>query len=98
MRRPYYYGVDLIRFFAAIAVLIFHLGYLNQSGIEYRLVWPLAWQGWVGVEIFFVVSGLVIANSAAAASPIGFLRGSCDFIPQLGAALRSRSWSRAPTS
>jgi exopolysaccharide production protein ExoZ len=75
MRRPYYYGIDLIRFIAAISVLIFHLGYLNQSGIEYRPLWPVAWQGWVGVEIFFVISGLVIANSAAAARPIGFLRG-----------------------
>jgi peptidoglycan/LPS O-acetylase OafA/YrhL len=72
MRRPYYYGIDLIRFFAAISVLVFHLGYFRH---RVRPIWPLAWQGWVGVEIVFVVSGLVIANSAAATGPIGFLRG-----------------------
>src|SRR5579872_7463820 len=74
-QRGYYYGIDLVRFLAAVSVLIFHLGYLNQSGIEYRAIWPLAWQGWVGVEIFFVVSGLVIANSAASTTPLEFLRG-----------------------
>ena len=36
---------------------------------------PGYWFGWVGVEIFFVISGLVIANSAAAGTPMSFLRG-----------------------
>lgn len=31
--------------------------------------------GWIGVQVFFVISGVVIANSAATASPLQFLRG-----------------------
>jgi peptidoglycan/LPS O-acetylase OafA/YrhL len=36
---------------------------------------PFTWFGWVGVEIFFVISGLVIANSASACSAREFLFG-----------------------
>lgn len=38
--------------------------------------WPFVWWGWVGVQIFFTISGLVIAFSAASqtATPAGLLR------------------------
>jgi peptidoglycan/LPS O-acetylase OafA/YrhL len=54
----YIYGVDLIRFICALSVACFHLTWksVNQQ-------WGLPF-GWVGVEVFFVISGLVIANSA----------------------------------
>jgi peptidoglycan/LPS O-acetylase OafA/YrhL len=47
-------GLDLIRFSAAFMVLAFHLCAGTALG-------PLTRWGWVGVEIFFVLSGFVIA-------------------------------------
>jgi peptidoglycan/LPS O-acetylase OafA/YrhL len=74
--QPYYYGIDLIRFFAAFSVLSFHLAYLNNgANAEYLELRPVAWQGWIGVQIFFVISGFVIANSASVATPSQFIRG-----------------------
>lgn len=82
----YYYGLDGIRFFSAFAVVTFHLGfycwaseYSSISSIfagaaKFEALTPVAWMGWVGVQIFFVISGFVIANSANGATPFGFLR------------------------
>ena len=82
-------GLDLIRFAAALMVVLYHLAHrawappVEMASI--RKLFPnapafpelesIVWVGWVGVEIFFVVSGLVIALSAERASPFGFLRG-----------------------
>lgn len=65
----YIYGIDLIRFLAALSVAIFHLSWLIQS-----INWLMPF-GWVGVEVFFVISGLVIANSADGATPKSFAIG-----------------------
>jgi peptidoglycan/LPS O-acetylase OafA/YrhL len=56
-----------MRFCAALSVATFHYSHL-QTGIAYLLPF-----GWVGVEVFFVISGLVIANSAYGATPRSFL-------------------------
>jgi exopolysaccharide production protein ExoZ len=57
------YGIDLIRFFCALSVAVYHLTWRARG-----VVWTLPF-GWVGVEIFFVISGFVIANSAYSKSP-----------------------------
>lgn len=82
------YGLDLIRFLAAIAVLGWHVTYRffdANAGHIRRFVagvpvgqGPLhafsQW-GWIGVQVFFVISGLVISYSAEGASSRRFLLG-----------------------
>ncbi len=60
-------GLDLIRFGAAFAVMLFHL--CTGTALAPYTRW-----GWVGVEVFFVLSGFVIAYTAAASSAGRFLR------------------------
>ena len=43
--------------------------------VQFPSAAPFTWFGWVGVEIFFVISGFVIANSASKASATEFLFG-----------------------
>lgn len=66
--KQYLWGLDLIRFAAALLVAFFHLTWFLDEGNT------IAWYGWVGVQIFFVISGLVIAQSANSATPLGFVR------------------------
>jgi peptidoglycan/LPS O-acetylase OafA/YrhL len=85
-RRREMAGVDLLRFSAAGMVMLFHLGFWGcaaphtrtNSLVEvhacYPKLAPFASVGWVGVEIFFVISGFVIAWSAQNASTISFVR------------------------
>jgi len=65
-RHPQILGLDLIRFGAALLVAALHIG-ARIPAAE-----PLTWFGWVGVQIFFVLSGFVIAYSAQGASPRAF--------------------------
>ena len=86
-RYNYLYGVDLIRFGSALLVAFFHLGYScwaspTSGGVKFNAgsyslpnIAYLIWFGWIGVQIFFVVSGVVIANSANGSTPIKFLKG-----------------------
>jgi peptidoglycan/LPS O-acetylase OafA/YrhL len=85
------YGLDFIRFFAAAAVVAWHLGYrFFDSGARHirRFVDGVPADasyldgitrfGWIGVEVFFVISGLVIAFSALRSDPWRF------FVSRLG--------------
>ncbi len=65
-RRAFYPGLDLLRGFAALTVVIYHvIEWLNWSsfpaGDPFSLWFRL---GWIGVDLFFVISGFVIALSA----------------------------------
>jgi len=82
------YGLDLIRFLAAMAVLGWHVAYrffdpraghirIFVEGVptgEGPLHAFTQW-GWIGVQVFFVISGLVISYSAEGTSARRFLLG-----------------------
>lgn len=81
-------GIDLIRFSAAFMVMALHLGYwawapADRPGTAARLFpdYPefpeltgATWWGWVGVQVFFVISGFVIAYSAENATAFSYFR------------------------
>jgi exopolysaccharide production protein ExoZ len=78
---PYIYGVDVVRFLCALMVTMFHLGFASWASPAYLrpykmpLIESFTQPGWVGVQLFFVISGLVIVNSAFSANALLFLRG-----------------------
>jgi peptidoglycan/LPS O-acetylase OafA/YrhL len=82
--------LDPLRFAAALGVAVFHqmfwswawvsIGYPGfERQVAADVLYPASadytWFGWVGVEVFFVISGFVIANSASNSSPTEFLLG-----------------------
>jgi exopolysaccharide production protein ExoZ len=78
---PYIYGIDVVRFLCALMVTMFHLGFASWASPAYLrpykmpLIENVTQPGWVGVQLFFVISGLVIVNSAFSANALWFLRG-----------------------
>ncbi|MGW2251887.1 acyltransferase family protein [Kitasatospora sp. NPDC001660] len=72
-KRPRLYALDGMRLFAALSVMSFHwtayvgIGGIWQGGVTPKQVLPLvnrmAAYGWLGVELFFVISGFVICMS-----------------------------------
>jgi peptidoglycan/LPS O-acetylase OafA/YrhL len=57
--------IDLLRGFAALAVLVYHL-IAHWDWTDFPSTGPLAWlrEGWMAVDLFFVISGFVIGLSA----------------------------------
>lgn len=77
-RRVSYPALDLTRFGAALAVTLYHLAYwwwipgASASPSPFIAVTLFRW-GWIGVQVFFVLSGFVIAFSAEAATLTQFV-------------------------
>ncbi len=62
--------IDLLRFFAAIAVVFFHYSFRGyaadaMSVMPYPLLASVSKYGYLGVELFFMISGFVILMTAA---------------------------------
>ncbi|WLS10555.1 acyltransferase (plasmid) [Shinella sumterensis] len=80
----YVIGLDPLRFFAAFAVLCFHLVYtiglpgsdayqISQVAVSFNDISAISAYGWIGVQIFFMISGFVIAISAENSTAKRFL-------------------------
>jgi exopolysaccharide production protein ExoZ len=70
-------ALDIVRFTTSVIVMLFHICYWGNGNVppETDLLNNFWWFGWVGVEIFFTLSGFVIAFSAYNTSAIKFAIG-----------------------
>lgn len=73
-------GLDIIRLCAALMVVFYNFAYWDwhdcacvDAGFP-ELV-PYSWWGWVGVPVFFVISGFVIVLSAEGRTAADFFKG-----------------------
>lgn len=78
-------GIDAVRFLAAVLVMFFHYGFwvgfktttsaymISEGLVSYPALFEWTKFGWIGVQIFFVISGFVIAYSAEKATGYKFL-------------------------
>ena len=70
------YEIDLLRIIAALSVVLYHYtfsGYLGgHSPVEYPALSPITRYGYLGVDMFFVISGFVVLLSAWGRKPSDF--------------------------
>ena len=58
--------IDVLRAVAALLVLVYHVTVLGEWQLFSEPLWGLPFrQGWIGVDLFLVISGFVITLSAA---------------------------------
>lgn len=64
--------IDLLRFFAGMSVVMYHYAFRNYaagtSPVAYPLLAPAAKYGYLGVDLFFLISGFVVSMTASASS------------------------------
>ena len=78
MSRKRIYHIDLLRFFAALYVLFFHYcyrGYFKDglSTLQFASLEGFSKYGYLGVDLFFIISGFVILMSAQNSDIIKFI-------------------------
>lgn len=70
--------IDLLRFVASMMVLLFHYAFRgmaadNMATMNYPWLAPIFQYGYLGVQLFFLISGFVILMSAASGSVRSFI-------------------------
>lgn len=75
--KPRLYHLDLLRFLAAVAVVLYHYTYAGQRFGSAAVGYPTWWTavsryGYLGVELFFLISGFVAFMSAWGRTPATF--------------------------
>ena len=64
-----FYEIDLLRFLAALSVVFYHYTYRgftqgNYSPLEFPEIGRVTRYGYLGVELFFIISGYAVLLSA----------------------------------
>lgn len=72
-----FYEIDLLRFLAAMAVVLFHYTFRGfaeggYNPVEFPILGEFSRYGYLGVHLFFIISGFVILLSAMNRSAIKF--------------------------
>lgn len=77
LARPRFEAIDLLRFLAACAVALYHYAALGpatgHTPQAFPALFPAARYGYLGVDLFFIISGFVIALSAEGRTAPQFL-------------------------
>lgn len=73
------YQIDLLRFIAALSVVLYHYtfrGHMadNLSDLKFGILATLFKYGYLGVDLFFIISGFVIAFSIEKSDFISFVK------------------------
>jgi peptidoglycan/LPS O-acetylase OafA/YrhL len=66
-------SLDLLRFFAALSVVFYHLTYSIDGQVLFPSLDPITRYGYLGVDLFFIISGFVILWSAQGKTPGEFV-------------------------
>lgn len=72
-----FHEIDLLRFFAAFSVMLYHYSFYHNLNdldhFQFQKISEITKYGYLGVDLFFIISGFVIFFSAQAANPINFV-------------------------
>ncbi len=76
--KHHFFEIDLLRFVAAFSVLLYHLTYRgfragNFSPLGFESIGAITKYGYLGVQLFFIISGYVILLSSRGKTPRQFL-------------------------
>ncbi len=73
----HFHELDILRFLAALAVVFFHYTFLNVTEFKELATYPVLGEifkyGYLGVELFFIISGFVILLTASKKDWRGFI-------------------------